>query len=423
LASGSAVRAADFDRDGDLDLFVGGRVKPHEFPKPVDSYLLENASRNGRVRFKISNGERAPALNKIGMVSDALWTDFNDDGWVDLVLAGEWMSLRFLQNESGRFVDVTESTGLTSSKGWWNSLCSGDFDNDGDTDYVAGNLGTNTHLRAGDQHPVRIYGNDFDGNGTFDAVPSVYFKNSEGEKVEVPIHGRQDLSKQIPAVRQVFDSYHAFATASMDEVLAKFDTAGTLVYRANYMKSSYVRNEGDNTFHVTPLPDKAQWAPIYGCVAQDVNNDDNLDVILNGNNYGMEVSTGKYDALNGLVLLGDGTGGFDVLNFEESGFFVPGDGKALVALRGADNAPLIAASQNRGPLKLFRASKAVKLYRPKLMDATAVLNYEDGTSRKVELSYGSSFLSSSGRFIPISENVETLEISDYQGNTRTVALD
>lgn len=422
-SSGSSVQAADFDRDGDLDLFVGGRVKPHEYPKPVDSYLLENVSEDGRVRFKIVNDEKAPLLNKIGMISDALWTDFNNDGWIDLVLAGEWMSLRFLQNDSGRFVDVTESTGLSSYKGWWNSLCSGDFDNDGDTDYISGNLGTNTHFQASDQYPLRIYGNDFDNNGTFDAVPSIYYKKRDGGKMEVPFHGLQDLSEQIPAMNQAFDSHHALATASVGEVLSKFDTTGTLVYRANYMKSSYIENREGNTFQVTALPDKVQWAPIYGCVAQDVNNDGNLDVILNGNDYGMEISTGRHDALNGLVLLGDGTGDFDVLDFEESGFFVPGDGKALVTLRGAGGAPLIAASQNRGPLKLFRNSQSTGSYKLRPMDAVAVLNYRDSTRRKVELSYGSSFLSSSGRFIPISENVKSIDIKDYQGNSRTVSFE
>lgn len=423
LSSGSAVRAADFDRDGDLDLFVGGRVKPHEYPRPVDSYLLENVSEDGRVRFEIANSEKAPSLNKIGMISDALWTDFNNDDWVDLVLAGEWMPLRFLQNESGRFVDVTENTGLSSYKGWWNSLCSGDFDSDSDTDYIAGNLGVNTHLKASDQYPIAIYGNDFDKNGTFDAVPSVYYENLDGKKVEVPIHGLQDLSEQIPTIRRKFDSHHALATSSIDEVLAKFDTSGMLAYQANYMKSSYIEKKEGGTFQVTPLPDKVQWAPIYGCVPQDVNNDGNLDVILNGNDYGMEISTGRYDAHNGLVLVGDGTGAFEVLDFEESGFFVPGDGKSLVTLRGADGAPLIAASQNRGSLKLFRNPPPTRLYRPEPMDAAAVLNYEEGARRKVELSYGSSFLSSSGRFIPVTENVKSLEITDYQGNTRIVTFE
>ena len=420
LSSGSAVRAADFDRDGDLDLFVGGRVRPHRYPEPVDSHLLENISEDGSARFKIANDEKAPSLNKIGMISDALWTDFNDDGWIDLILAGEWMALRFLENDSGKLVDVTHNAGLAEYKGWWNSLCGGDFDKDGDTDYVAGNLGTNTYLRASDRHPVSVYGNDFDRNGTFDAVPTVYYKNPDGGKVEVPVHGRQDLSRQIPAIRQKFDSYHAFATASINDILTEFDPIDTLVYQANYMTSSYIENRGNSTFEISPLPDEAQWAPIYGCVAQDVDTDGNLDVILNGNDYGTEVGTGRYDAINGLVLLGDGAGISEVLDFEESGFFVPGDGKALVTLQGADGVPLIAASQNRGPLILFRNSQDVTLHQLEPMDASAMLSYEDGTRKKVELYHGSSFLSASARFISIAKNVKSLRVTDYQGNTRTI---
>ncbi|MDR8392898.1 VCBS repeat-containing protein [Aliifodinibius sp. S!AR15-10] len=422
-ASSSTVNAADFDRDGDLDLFVGGRVYPHQYPKPVDSYLLENVTEEGNVQFKNVNSEKAPALNSLGMISDALWTDFDNDGWTDLILAGEWMSLRFLKNESGKLTDFTPKTGVADKKGWWNSICGGDFDKDGDTDYVAGNLGTNTHFKASDQYPVRMYGNDFDKNGEYDAIPSVYTENREGKIVEVPYHVKQDVRKQIRPVHSMFDTYHSYGLATMDDMLAKFDTTGTLVEKANYMKTSYIENRGDGTFAVTPLEGKPQWAPVYGCIAEDINSDGNPDLVLAGNDYGTEIATGRYDALNGLVLIGQGDGSFITTNFEESGFFVPGDAKVLVKLRGADGSFLVVAGQNRGPLKMFSNQRNSEFLQVKPMDASAVITTSDGSSRKVEFYYGSSFLSSSSRFITLNEDIESVTVTNYQGSTRTIRFD
>lgn len=420
LSSGSAVRAADFDRDGDLDLFVGGRVSPYRYPEPVDSYILENTSDNGDVRFSIVNSETAPMLNKIGMISDALWTDFNGDGWMDLILAGEWMPLKFLKNDGGTFVDVTGQTGIGGYKGWWNSLCGGDFDNDGDTDYIAGNLGSNTYFQASEQHPVSIYAHDFNNNGAWDAIPSVYYKTRDGGYEEVPFHGLRNLSQQIPSVEGRYDTYHAFASASMEEFLSGFDTSGMLVNRANHMMSSYVENKGGGTFSITPLPDEAQLAPVYGCVSQDLNGDGTLDVVLTGNDYGMEVSAGRADALNGLVLLGDGTGSFREVDIEETGFYVPGDAKALVSFLNQNNELMIAASQNRGPLKLYKAGGGEKSIPLRSDDVSYVIYLEGEKVQKGEVYYGSGFLSQSARYLIPPGGFERIEITDFLGNTRTV---
>lgn len=423
LSSGMSVRAADFDRDGDLDLFVGGRVSPYRYPEPVDSYLLENVSEGSDVRFEIANDKVATVLNEIGMVTDALWTDFNGDGWVDLVLAGEWMPLRFLKNESGVFAEITDQTGLGDYKGWWNSLCGGDFDGDGDIDYLAGNLGTNTYFRASDEHPVSIYAGDFDQNGMFDAVPSVYYKNRDGNMMEVPFHGRQNLSQQIPAIKEKFDTYEEFATATMDDILSDFETDGMLTYRASYMQSSYIENQGGDTFGVSPLPAQVQWGPVYGCVVEDVDHDGSMDAVLVGNDYGTELSAGRHDALNGLVLAGDGKGKFRERNFDESGFFVPGDAKSVIKLRGAGGRALIAVGQNRDRLKFFRSKQAATLYHAEADDASAIVRYKDGTSRKVEFYYGSSFLSASSRFISIDEKTTSLEVTSYQGMKRIISFE
>lgn len=422
LSSGSAVRAADFDRDGDLDLFVGGRVKPHRYPEPVNSYLLKNITEGGKVRFAIVNDEAAPMLNKIGMISDALWTDFNDDGWTDLILAGEWMPLKFLKNDSGTFVDVTRQSGISGHKGWWNSLCGGDFDNDGDTDYIAGNLGENTYFRADDEYPVRIYAHDFDNNGVFDAIPAVYYKNRDGERVEVPYHGFRNVRRQVPAIAEEFKTYHSFASAGMNKILSVLETNGMLTYEANDMRISYIENLGKGRFEIAPLPDKAQWAPVYGCTVDDLNGDGNSDLILTGNDYGIEISNGRADAFNGLVLTGNGNGTFNTFDFEESGFFVPGDAKALVKLRASDGSYRLAAGQNRGPLKLFKSREKFLLFQAESADASAIVNYKEGNSSKIEFYYGSSFVSSASRFIPINDRVSSLKITDFQGKTRIITF-
>ncbi|HLX91674.1 MAG TPA: VCBS repeat-containing protein, partial [Puia sp.] len=190
------VRAADFDHDGDLDLFVSGRVEPGKYPQPVSSFILRNDSKNGHIKFTDVTNEVAKDLNNIGMVCDAIWTDFDNDGWPDLVLAGEWMPITFLHNDKGKFSNITPSTGIAGHTGWWNTIVAGDFDNDGDIDYIVGNLGRNSFYRASEAYPVRVYGKDFDNNGVYDMITSLYLPDKDGEKKEFPSESRDDLLKQ-----------------------------------------------------------------------------------------------------------------------------------------------------------------------------------------------------------------------------------
>ncbi|MEL7535396.1 MAG: VCBS repeat-containing protein, partial [Bacteroidota bacterium] len=176
LSSGSAVKTVDYDQDGDLDLFVGGRVVPEQYPRPATSYILRNESENGEPRFVVDDQNQA-TFEELGLVCDALWTDYDEDGWVDLIVAGEWMSLRFFHNEKGKLVDQTAASGLADQVGWWNSLTGVDLDLDGDTDYIAGNLGLNSFVRASDEQPLGIYAADFDQNGSFDPISSIFFED------------------------------------------------------------------------------------------------------------------------------------------------------------------------------------------------------------------------------------------------------
>lgn len=188
------VRACDYDKDGDLDLFVAGRVKPWNYPQAVSSFIYRNDSKKGTVKFTDVTSAVAPSLIDIGLSCDALWTDFDNDGWQDLLLAGEWMPVWFLKNDQGRFKDVTPATGVENKAGWWNSITSGDFDNDGDMDYVVGNLGENSFYSGSDQFPVSLYAKDFDNNGVLECVPAKYIKDKVGGTLkEFTTHTRDDI--------------------------------------------------------------------------------------------------------------------------------------------------------------------------------------------------------------------------------------
>ncbi|MBC7920128.1 MAG: VCBS repeat-containing protein [Ferruginibacter sp.] len=420
--SKSCVRAADYDRDGDLDLFVGGRVEPERYPKPVSSFIFRNDTQPGRVKFTDVTGDVAQSLMGLGLVCDALWTDYDNDGWVDLMLAGEWMPLTFLKNQRGKFENTTALTGTSRQVGWWNSLLAGDFDRDGDTDYLAGNLGLNSLNRASDQESVSVYAKDFDGNGSYDAIPTAFFPDRTGQRKEYTFHGREDLIKQMISMRARFPYYKDFTQATVDKLLTEEERKDALVLRANYMQSCYLQNTGKGQFNVIPLPVQAQFAPLFGMLADDFDRDGNLDALLVGNDFGNEVMVGRYDALNGLLLRGDGAGGFTPQTTAASGFFVPGNAKGLVQLTDPKGNQLVVASQNRGRLCVFRNDRPVRTVRPQPLDAYALLTYTDGRKQKVDLAYGSSFLSQSTRQLNLTEGVKEVELVTYQGKKRKEVL-
>lgn len=416
------VRAADYDHDGDLDLFISGRVDPGNYPKPVSSFIYRNDSKNGQVRFTDVTATVAKDLINIGMVCDGVWTDFDNDGWPDLVLAGEWMPVTFLKNEKGVFKNVSASSGINEQKGWWNSIAAGDFDNDGDIDYVVGNLGDNSFYKASAKYPVRAYAKDFDNNGIFDMLPSIYLPDREGNKKEFLAMGRDDLLRQINGMRKKFPDYKTLAVSTMDEVLTKPEREGALILEANYFQTALLINDGKGHFTMRALPVQAQLSVINGMVVDDFNGDGNLDIVMNGNDYGTEVATGRYDALNGLLLQGDGKGNFLAQSILQSGIFIPGNGKALVKLRSAAGKYLLAAGQNRGPLKVFELKRSAPAIPVQPMDISAQIKYKNGGSRKEELYYGSSFLSASGRFINPGGNAVSIEIKDSKENIRNIPV-
>ena len=422
FASKSCIRVTDYDRDGDMDLFVAGRVEPWNYPKPVSSAIYRNDTEGGAIKFTDVTNTAAPALNKIGLVCDVVWSDFDSDGWQDLILTGEWMPVKFLKNTNGVFKDVTAASGIAGKWGWWTSVLPGDFDNDGDIDFVAGNLGLNSFFRASDQHPVRMYAKDFDGNGSYDAVPTLYLPASHNDtaRKEFVAHTRDDMTKQLISFKAKFQNYKSYAAATFSQMFTAAELKDALVLKANYFSNSFIKNVGNGKFEMVPLPLAAQYACLNGMLAEDIDGDGNLDILASGNDYGTEVSVGRYDACNGLLLKGDGRGNFTSLSVMQSGWFVPGNGKSLVKLRSESGTTLIAASQNKGPLKLFQMKKATTSFSLQPNDVSVLVNYRDGRKQRREVNYGASFLSQSGRFINVDGTISFIEINDSRGKTRTV---
>jgi len=414
------VRALDFNKDGRLDLFVSGRVDPWEYPKPVSSFIFRNDSDPGHVKFTDVTVDVAPDLINIGMVCDALFTDFDNDDQPDLLLAGEWMPVTFLRNENGKFKNVTSTSGINNELGWWNSIVAGDFRHTGRTDYIIGNIGLNTLYQASDLYPVYITAKDFDSNGGYEAFPSLFLQDQKGQRKEFPANGRDDVIEKLPAMKKRFGNYKSFATATMDELFPPEKREGGIRLKANMLQSCFLQNDGGGKFTMIPLPREAQIAPLNGMLADDFDGDGNLDVLVNGNDFGTEVSIGRYDAFNGLLLKGNGSGGFSSLSIEQSGIYIPGNGKALVKLAGSSGNYLVAASQNRDALKLFELKRKGKILQINPSDVSALIKFKNGKTEKREFYFGSSFLSQSGRFVNVNEGVSEITILDSKGNRRVI---
>ena len=421
-SSGSCVKAADYDQEGDLDLFVGGRVIPGSYPAPPASYLL----RNDGEQFTNVTAEVLPILDTLGLVTDALWTDVDNDGWVDLLVVGEWMPLTLFRNNEGSFENITVSTGIANKVGWWNSLTAGDFDQDGDTDYVAGNLGLNTNYRGTEEYPLSIYAHDFDDNGSLDPVIVTYKKDESGQLAPFPVHSKDDITSQYLPVRQKFPTYEKYGLATIQAVFPEEELMAGFAYHATHMASSYIENLGNGKLAIHPLPTEAQFAPLYGMLSEDIDQDGKLDVLAVGNSYATEIATGRYDALNGLYLQGDGTGKFKAKSIAESGWYVPGDAKGLAKLRGVKGESIFLATQNQDSLKVYTTQPnalSVQVISLEPQDSWAEVKLADGTVLKQEFYYGSTYLSQSTRRITFPATALSVTIYDFQGNSRTINLE
>ncbi|HHM20773.1 MAG TPA: hypothetical protein ENJ20_02010 [Bacteroidetes bacterium] len=346
-STGFVVKTADFDKDGDQDIFVGGGTQPGRYPYASRSYLLRFDRQ--RLKYMDVTAEVAPDLENPGLVKDAVWTDLNNDGFPDLVVVGEWMPVGIYINNKGRLENRSAQYGTDNLKGWWYSIAAADIDNDGDEDFIVGNLGENGKFHATAKKPFRVFASDFDKNGTCDVVLSKEYKGKL-----VPTRGRQCSSEQMPFIKEKFPTFKDFANAGVEDILGKENLNAALKLEVTTFSSVLLINNGD-TFAPRHLPNEAQIAPVNGIICDDFDNDGNKDLLIAGNNFDAEVETPRYDAGTGLVLKGDGTGHFQPVLCTESGFYAPQNIKDVAMLRLAGTRDrLVLLAVNNSSLEVFR---------------------------------------------------------------------
>lgn len=340
------VKSSDIDNDGDLDLFVGTRLKSGQYGFPASSYMLIN---NNGSYTKASN-DAAIDLNNLGMVTDAVFSDIDNDGDDDLMIVGEWMEVNVLENNNGIFENSSDKFGLKNTRGLWWSINASDIDNDGDDDYIIGNLGLNNKFKASVEHPFKVYVNDFDGNGTNDVVLAKFYKDDY-----VPMRGRECTSQQMPYVAEKFKDYHSFASSKLIDILPEDKVEDGVVYEISNFESIVLINEGGQLVRKS-LPIEAQFTTIKSLIVMDVNNDGNNDIITIGNHYGVEVETTRYDAGFGNVFLGDGNNNFTNMSSRESGLYIPSDSRDVKIIKQG-NSNLLIISNNNDAVSVFEINK------------------------------------------------------------------
>ena len=348
--SSGRVFPLDYDKDGDMDILVTSRLIPDNYPDPASSVLLENIGNKNIVKFKDVTSDKAEVLNQIGLVTDAVITDINGDDYPDILLGGEWMPIKVLLNESGKFTDESETYGFNeNSLGWWWSMESGDFDGDGDMDLILGNNGLNYKYKASEEETFDIYVKDFDKNAKEDIVLSYY----NGGK-QFPVRGRECSSQQIPTIKQKFQNYESFSNATLVDVYTEEELDKALHYQIKSFASVYAENRnGKFVFH--SLPQEAQISNINQILVDDFDKDGHLDAVIAGNLYQSEVETPRNDAGIGLFLKGNGSGEFEPIPARESGLYIPGDVKEMIELDFQGN-PLIIVGKNQDYIQYIKTA-------------------------------------------------------------------
>jgi hypothetical protein len=343
--SGSRVAVADFDGDGAIDLFVGGRSIPGRYGLDPQSVLLRN---DGRGKFTDVTEKAAPGLSHIGMVTDAVWKDIDGDGRPELIVVGEWMPITIFHNDDHGKLSKMNVPGLEKSNGWWNRIIAGDFTGHGRVDFIVGNLGLNTRLQAKPAEPVTMYVKDFEHSGFVQQIISYY---NNGKQYPLPL--RDDLLRSLPSLKDRYPTYKDYAKQTMADVFPQKDLADAVVKNAYTFATTLVRNNGDGSFTLELLPLEAQVAPIYGIVAADIDGDGKQDLLMAGNLDGVQPQIGRMSAGYGLYLRGDGKGHFTPVRALDSGFFVPGQARDIQRVRTRTGSIYIVSRNNDRPL-IFR---------------------------------------------------------------------
>lgn len=406
VASSSSVTAGDYDGDGDLDLFVAGRLLPNFYPfVEIRSYLL----RNDNGKFTDVTESVVPDLVMPGMISEAIFTDYNNDHKLDLMLVGEYTPIVFMKNVGGKFINATEEAGTLKYSGWFNSIAPIDVDNDGDLDYVVGNKGTNSFICARQSEPVTIYWADVDKNGRHDFFLS-YLKNGQ----EYPMYQMDEMVVAFPSfLNKKFTNYTAFGGQTMLDIFGEENLNQSKMFANEFQHLLLLNNGG--AFTVSPLPFESQMGPINGMQVCDINQDGYDDILCIGNNSYTRVTHGPDDAMNGGVLLNN-KGTFSWKNGSDVGFYVPGDGRALGWVNQPNNDIRFIATQNNAKAKVFKPAKSFKYVKTPTRAIAAVCEMADGGKKKVYLGYGNGYLTSSFPGVLSNSSIKQIVFYDNKGN-------
>ncbi len=344
------VATADYDSDGDVDIFIGGRILTNQYPLSPSSYILQN--NNGK--FTDVTKTICAVLERPGMITGAVWTDFDNDKNTDLVICGEWMPIRFFKNRNGKLEEVTTNTGLKNMNGLWRSLQVADIDKDGDIDFIAGNMGLNNKYHTTPQQPNWLYAKDIDRNGSVDLIPAYYIKNDADVFDLFPGIDRTQFAEQVLAIKKKYLLNEDFAKINMNELLNAIGQKDMLKLKCETLASVWIENMGNGQFKQHELPLAVQFAPLNAILTTDVDNDGNIDLLLAGNEYQAEIGTGRYDASYGHFLKNDGRGGFTNIAYLQSGFILEGDVKALKHVITKNKDRLVLATVNDNQLKCLK---------------------------------------------------------------------
>ncbi|MCX6256224.1 MAG: VCBS repeat-containing protein, partial [Bacteroidia bacterium] len=343
--STSCVQPADFDNDGDIDLFVGIRLRPFEYGLPVNGYLLQN---DGNGNFINVTDKIAQGLTGIGMITDMSWADVDNDGDQDIVIVGDWMPVKIFINDHGLFTDQSEKFGLANTEGWWHTIIAKDLNEDGKVDFILGNHGLNSHFKASSARPLTMYVNDFDLNGSVEQIICCY----NGDK-SYPVAMKDDLIKQIPSLAGKFKKYDDYKDVTIEDIFSPEVLQRAVKLNAKYVESCVMINTGQGSFHLTPLPLEAQFSPVYAIIADDFDHDGICDIIIGGNQYRAKPETGIYDASYGLFLKWNNQVTWKSVSALKSGIFIKGEIRDLKILIINGNR-IIAVARNNDNLQFYK---------------------------------------------------------------------
>ncbi|EPR67653.1 VCBS repeat-containing protein [Cyclobacterium qasimii] len=408
FASGSIVTAADFDKDGDMDLFVGGRLTPNSYPLPGTSQFLIN---DKGVFTEVSNSI-VPGLQHIGMVTSAIWTDYNQDNWMDLIVVGEWMEITLFENQQGQLVLKKELPGLEGSSGWWNSITGADINQDGLTDYIVGNLGLNSRYKTTTENPLQIHWGDIDNNGYMESIISYV---EDGKRY--PVHPRDDLFQQIPQLKKKFSSFRSYAEATLPSLLGQaFLDSTKNSFEASTFSSILLINKGEKGFERIPLPNLAQLSPVFGIETGDFDGNGLMEILLVGNFHSSEVITGHYDASYGLRLEYSAD---EKIHIKKDLPWLSGDVRGIVPIYiGSEKELMYLVAKNNQPAQWVKIPGYPFGSAP-LPDVTgavyAKMHFKNGKSRVKEFYNGSGYLSQHSNLIFPEKDLEKVVYYDING--------